>query len=295
MQHRTLSALCLTIAVSGCVTAAEGERLRMDVDSLKSETATLQRELADLKAVQVGRLQTMETRVRELEATLLSLRQADADGGVQIEKVVSELQMLRGEIEVAKHELGTTRASVESILARPPVGVAVAASAPKSGDPNKVTQIGGQEVPTDKKAHYDFAKKLYDDKKFTEAAEAFDLYIARNPKDTDFIDNAAFWMAESYTKIATDATDRAGRDKALKQAILAYQRVLDDPGSEKVDGALFKIGLCFEQLGFADEARVFYEELVAKHPKSSLVVDAKKRLKALKPAKKSSDKGKGKP
>ena len=37
----------------------------------------------------------------------------------------------------------------------------------------------------------------------------------------------------------------------------------------------------FEQLGFKDEAEVFYSEILQKHPKSPLVPDAKKRLKAL--------------
>jgi hypothetical protein len=62
--------------------------------------------------------------------------------------------------------------------------------------------------------------------------------------------------------------------------------VLETPNSAKADGALFKIGLSFEQLGYEDEARVFYDELLAKHDKSPLVGEAKKRLKTLKPVKK---------
>ena len=289
MMRAALLALVLAVASSSsCVTTrAEGEQLRADVDALKTETAQLQKHVSDLKSRESGIVDKIDGRVQELENTLGTLRQADADSGVQLEKIVAEVQLLRGEIEEAKHEIGEQKASVESILARPPVAVSSAATAPRiEDDPKKVAQIEGQDVPAAAKAHYDFAKKLFDDKKFGAAADAFDLFLVRHAKEEDLIDNAAFWKAESYYQLAGAGGDKAAKEKAYKQAILSYQRVLETPKSEKSDGALFKIGLSFEQLGFQDEARVFYEELIAKHEKSPLVPDAKKRLKSLRPAKK---------
>lgn len=277
----------LLAASAGCITTrAEGDQLRADVDALKEETSHLQTELADARA-QRELVKKLEARVVELEGTLSALRQADADGGVQIEKLVAEVQNLRGELEEARHELGEQKATVESILARPPVAVATAATAPKvENDPNKPTQIGGEDVPADAKEHYAFAKRLFDDKKFAESAEAFDLFLTRHATGGELVDNAAFWKAESYYQLGLAATDKTGKEKAYKQAILSYQRVLETPKSAKADGALFKIGLSFEQLGFQEEARVFYEELLSKHPKSPLAGEGKKRLAALKPAKK---------
>lgn len=288
VRARSLSlSLALCSLGAGCVTTrAEGEQLRADVDALKSETAQLQKQMSDLQAKGQNRVEKLDTRVAELEGVLATLRQADADSGVQLEKIVAEVQALRGEIEEAKHELGEQKASVASILARPPVSVASAATAPKVEDDKKVTQIEGVDVPLEAKPHYDFAKKLFDDKKFGASSEAFDLFLTRHAKEEDLVDNAAFWKAESHYQLAAAASDKAAKEKAYKQAILSYQRVLESPKSEKSDGALFKIGLSFEQLGFQDEARVFYEELVSKYEKSPLVADAKKRLKALKPAKK---------
>lgn len=285
-QRQLLVVVTLLAAVSGCVTTKDGDQLRQDVNALKEETAHLQTELADARA-QRELVKKLEARVIELEGTLSTLRQADADGGVQIEKLVAEVQTLRGELEEARHELGEQKATVESILARPPVAVATAATAPKlAEDPNKPTQIAGADVPVDPKEHYAFAKRLFDDKKFAESAEAFDLFLTRHATGGELVDNAAFWKAESYYQLGLAATDKPGKEKAYKQAILSYQRVLETPKSAKGDGALFKIGLSFEQLGFQDEARVFYEELLTKHPKSPLVADGKKRLAALKPKKK---------
>ncbi len=284
---RLLLVASLFAAASGCITTrAEGDQLRQDVNALKDETAHLQTELADARA-QRELTKKLEARVIELEGTLSTLRQADADGGVQIEKLVAEVQALRGALEEARHELGEQKATVESILARPPVAVATAATAPKvDTDPTRLVQIGGEDVPAEAKEHYAFAKRMFDDKKFAESAEAFDLFLTRHASGSELLDNAAFWKAESYYQLGLAATDKVGKEKAYKQAILSYQRVLETPKSAKGDGALFKIGLSFEQLGFQDEARVFYEELLAKHPKSPLAAEGKKRLAALKPKKK---------
>lgn len=274
--------LSLALAVSSCVTTRdEGEALKRDIASLKSEVAMAQREVSDARTSGQRRLDDMEKKVAALEATLQNLRQSDADVGVQLDKVVAEVQTLRGDIEVARKDLEQTTLSVKDILARPPLGVSAAASAPRV-DEGKSTTIAGAEVPMESKPHYDFAKKLYDDKKFAESAEAFDLWLLRHASGTpDLVDNAAFWKAESYFGQAAGQTDNKAKEKSLKQAILAYQRVIEDPKSEKNDAALYKIGLSFEQLGLKDEAAAFYEEVIAKYPKSTVVTDARKRLKGV--------------
>lgn len=273
--------VALALSFAACVTTKEeGLKMRADIEGLKDEVASLQRQSADDRAALEKKLAAMESRVAQLEGTLSSLRQADADTGVQMEKVIAELQILRGEIEEARHQLGETRKTVQDILERPPVTVAAAESAPLVDAPARLT-IGGHEVPDEKQAHYDFAKKLFDEKKYKEAVEAFELFISRHPSDKELGDNAWFWKGEAHYALACDEKDKKAKEKAYKQAILSYQKVLEVPGSGKADGALFKIGLAFEALGFVDEAKVFYEEILAKHPKSSLVGDAKKRLAAL--------------
>ena len=276
--------LVLVAALAACVTTREeGDALKRDMAELKGELADVQRQQSDAKTKDSARLDEMQKHVNELEQTLANLRQADADVGVQLDKVVAEVQALRGEVEQAKHELGETSASVASILARPPVSVATAATAPKvEDDPKKPLTIGGLEIPPEAKPHYDAAKKLYDEKKFAESAEAFDLFLHRHDKDApDLQDNAAYWKAESYFQLAAAQNDEKAKQKSLKQAILAYQPVIENPKSEKAEGALYKAGLAFEQLGDKDSAAVFFDELITKHPKSSLVAEAKKHLKAV--------------
>ncbi|HEY4220852.1 MAG TPA: YbgF trimerization domain-containing protein [Myxococcota bacterium] len=277
------------IALCGCVTTREeGETLKRDMAQLKSDVAEVQRQNSDLKTQQKQKLDDMQKRVTDLEGTLQNLRQSDADVGVQLDKVVAEVQALRGEVEQAKHDLGETTASVASILARPPLPVQMGASAPHiDDDPKKPVTIGGVEIPAEAKPHYDAAKKLYDEKKYAEAADAFDLFLHRHTADSpDLTDNAAYWKAESYFNLAATQSDEKLKQKSLKQAILAYQPVIENVKSEKAEGALYKAGLAFEQLGDKDSAAVFFDELITKHPKSSLVGEAKRHLKAVGGAKK---------
>ncbi len=279
------AAASAAIVAGGCVTTrAEGETLKRDIAALKSQVAAVQRQESDAKTKDRAQLDELDKRVAALEQTLSTLRQADADTGVQLDKVVAEVQSLRGDVETAKHGLEETTASVQSILAHPPVAVAAGgATAPKEADPNKPVTIAGQEVPADAKAHYDFAKKLYDEKKFQDAADAFDLFLRRHSADApDFKTNAAYWKADSTYQLADSLKDPEAKKKALKQAILAYQTVLEDPKSKKADVALYKVGQAFEDLEFKDEAGTFYEELLKKYPKSIYAKDAKSRLRKLK-------------
>lgn len=72
-------------------------------------------------------------------------------------------------------------------------------------------------------------------------------------------------------------------DKDWKKAIVAYTRFREaNPKSKNYNKATLKIAVCFEQLGMKDEAKTFYEEVVAKEPKSDEAKKAKARLKALK-------------
>ena len=254
--------------------------MRADIDTLMDNVAHLQRSSADERASLEQKLAKMEERVLSLEGTLSSLRQADADGGVRLEKIITELQTLRGEIEEARYQLGETKKSVQDILERPPVTVAAAAEAPKVDAPKKPV-IAGEEVPDGRQELYDFAKRLYDEQKYTESLEAFQLFSSRQPED-ELKDNVWFWSGEAHYQLAKAAEDAKEKGKAYKKAILSYQKVLEIPDSNKGDGALYKIGMAFEALGFTDEAKVFYEEILDKHPKSKLRNGAQKRLKDLK-------------
>lgn len=71
--------------------------------------------------------------------------------------------------------------------------------------------------------------------------------------------------------------------KEFKKAILDYQKFRDSkPKDKRVVTAIYKMGVCFQELGLKDEAKTFYQEVVSKYPSSVEAQKCKIRLKKLK-------------
>lgn len=80
-----------------------------------------------------------------------------------------------------------------------------------------------------------------------------------------------------------DTAEAQFEKKQWREAILSYQsyREKNAKGSDYPE-ATYKIGVCFQELGLKDEAKAFYNEVVAKFPKSNEAKKAQFRLKNLK-------------
>ncbi len=87
----------------------------------------------------------------------------------------------------------------------------------------------------------------------------------------------------SAQKSTFDDANEKFNQKDWKRAILAFQKYREDnPKSAKVPEAVYKIGVCFQELGMSNEAKAFYDEVVVKYPKSADAAKAKSRLRNLK-------------
>lgn len=71
--------------------------------------------------------------------------------------------------------------------------------------------------------------------------------------------------------------------KKWKEAIVSYQKYRDVyPKGRMYTDSTYKIGICFQELGMKDEAKAFFEEVIAKAPKSKEAKKASFRMKSLK-------------
>ena len=276
---------------AGCVTTrAEGNALRSDMRMLKDEMARINRVQMEDKALVVEKLGDVSERLEQTENNLRSLRQQNADHGLKTEKIIAELQAVRGEVEEVRHELGKTSKSVEDLLVRPPVSVATAVDAPPvqqpNGQPPKVVW------PKEEKALFALAETKYKAEDFSETIQALNVYLKKFKGQKGIIlDEAYFLKGEAYSALAEKTANKKGKEDALRKAVLAYQNVLTGfPKSKRAPAVLYKIGQAFESLGFQKDAVVFYEEVVAKHKKSAFVPKARKRIKAIRKLKKSKKK-----
>lgn len=114
---------------------------------------------------------------------------------------------------------------------------------------------------------YDKAKKALDNNQLKTARELFTRLIVKFPT-SDRVDNAQFWIGESYYK-----------SKWYQKAILEYQKVIENfPKGNKAPEAYFKQGLAFAALGEVENSRIVLKDLIKKFPGSNAALKAKKKL-----------------
>jgi TolA-binding protein len=113
-------------------------------------------------------------------------------------------------------------------------------------------------------------KEAYGKNRFKAVVAAAPELLKGKLKKTDKED-VVYIEAESMFKLGQ-----------VKEAALKFNELLDmNPGAEKGAQARMRMGDCFRHLGDNNTARIYYEELVQKHPKSAQAQKAKERLSKL--------------
>lgn len=70
--------------------------------------------------------------------------------------------------------------------------------------------------------------------------------------------------------------------KDWKNAITGYQKYREmNPKGKRYAESTYKIGVCFHELGMTDNAKIFFQEVVEKYPKSKESKKSKYRMKKL--------------
>jgi TolA-binding protein len=79
-----------------------------------------------------------------------------------------------------------------------------------------------------------------------------------------------------------EAGESRFEQKNWREAIFAYEDYRKSyPKGKSFAAATYKIGVCFQELGMNDDAKPFYDEVIAKFPKSKEADRARARLKTL--------------
>ena len=129
---------------------------------------------------------------------------------------------------------------------------------------------GGGERPEPKaKNSFENGKKLFQEGKYEEAAEMFRI-VAKKGRGEDK-KKAMFWIGES-SFFSSDYANAALEFGDFRQAF---------PKDPLAPQAAYRQASCFKKLGKNKEAKLFFQELVEKYPKSSQVAKAKAELKRL--------------
>jgi tol-pal system protein YbgF len=287
----------LSLLFAGCVSTADFDAMKSDLNQIKRENQELKRSLSDTRRVKEDSFSAMResqssllSQVNEVSSDLRVLRGRFDENKFSVEKALKEGAMERdllraqiGNIENRVKELqGRTATGAETGVARSRTEEGLEkgkeAEQPKEVSPKKA-KTNGEGVEDDPVRAYESAYNLFEEKKYKEARESFASYIKRFPKSS-LAGNAQFWIAESYYA-----------EKDYEGAILDYEKLIKMyPGNPKIPGALYKQGLSFMELNDKKTAKVIFQRLIESYPDSRHAEMAKKKVaeidKKLPPAKK---------
>ncbi len=244
---------------------------------------------ANASAISKGEL---ETRIKQLE------RKLDSRGLVdlleQVSSLQSEVQQLRGEIEVQTHNMESLQKRQRDLyldidrrlhrleaggVQQPVAGTEGSAPAAAAPAPAGVAaQPAGTMAaataalnPADQRKDYDSALEQLKDGSYNEASSAFKAFLEKYP-GSSYADNAQYWLGEvSYVT------------RQFQPALNEFGKVLDNhPDSPKVADAKLKMGYIQYELKDWAKAQELLNQVVKGYPGTTTARLAQERLDRMK-------------
>ena len=281
-------------AAQGHAALFDDKEARKKILELEATTTTqhqaAQADLAALKKTQ----QVIEQRLAEIEA--ITKGQGLLDMQNQIEGLKQEVAKLKGELELASHNVNLTQQRQKDLYgdadarlrklehgqpganasATPnPVPAAEAAPASVAAPVATVAAAPVASTPEPAKNSQEYqllelAHGLAKEAKYKDAFNAYDKFLKDYPNSA-FAADAMYGLG--YAQFAL---------KNYKSAMATQQKLLDaHPDSPRAADALFNMANSQFQLGMVPAAKKTLRDLLAKYPNSEAIPAAQKRLKAL--------------
>ena len=278
-------------AAQGHAALFDDKEARKKILELEATTTTqhqaAQADLAALKKTQ----QVIEQRLAEIEA--ITKGQGLLDMQNQIEGLKQEVAKLKGELELASHNVNLTQQRQKDLYgdadarlrkleqgqpganaSATPNPVAAAEAAPASvAAPVAAAPVASTPEPAKNSQEYqllELAHGLAKEAKYKDAFNAYDKFLKDYPNSA-YAADAMYGLG--YAQFAL---------KNYKSAMATQQKLLDaHPDSPRAADALFNMANSQFQLGMVPAAKKTLRDLLAKYPNSEVIPAAQKRLKAL--------------
>lgn len=237
------------------------------------------KKILDVEATAKVNHDAQQTTINELKKKLGSVESLQAqsvqDLQAQIEQLKHEVAQLKGDLEVANHNLEQAQQRQKDLYADIDARLRKLESA---GTPAPAANNGAAPSPApatppaeekDAKAFAD-ADALSKSAKYKEAFTAYDGFLKEYPT-SKLAPDALYGMG--YAQFAL---------KSYKSSIATQQKVLDNhPTSPKVPDAMYNMANSQIQLGQVANAKKTLRALVEKFPNAEVTPNAQKRLKML--------------
>jgi tol-pal system protein YbgF len=254
--------MCFLFTV-GCATTGD---LRRTQGALDRKIQTLKEENANLRKD-----------IDKLNEALSTLQKNQAEARADITEIRDTLQSLKGSVEGLKKDVSAlARTSqdkekldslsfkvnfIENFL-----GIGKKENH-MEGDKSKAVSKNGQKGKLDKESAYATAYETFKEGKYEKARTDFQNFLKTYP-DSEYSDNAQFWIGESYYF-----------ENNYEKAILEYEKVIKKyPQGNKVPYALLKQGLSFLNLGDKASARLILQRIIKNYPNTNQARIARAKL-----------------
>jgi len=204
-----------------------------------------------------------------VKVSIDELRLSSANNSQAIEELKAENEVLKGEIEKINFLVKQKDQALDVRLLA--IEAKISSTTPPSNETSQQVVAPPPSVATatevDIDKRYKMARKYHEEKKFDDAEAYYRSTIGTPSK----------WYEErALYFIGVMDYDK----KDYEKAVIALQEFADNyPKSKNMSSAIYYQGESLKALGKNDEAKLFFEELMSKFPKSKEAREVKKRLK----------------
>lgn len=301
--YRHILLLVLLLSVVGCATTDDLRRVHGDLAQqiriANEKVASVEQGLAplkdglksELKARLADEIGGVRKEIAKTNEAVPPLRRSQAESRAEITEIREQLQQIRGAIDGLRRDLSalalkTTKREEEEKILREKIdklafkvnfvenflgigqkGETAETPAEKGAKPAAAVKDAGGSGKTDKESLYAAAYGLFKEGKYEKSRESFENFLKLYP-DTEFSDNAQFWVGECYYF-----------EKKYEKAIVEYDKVTKNfPEGNKFPFALLKQGLSFLKLGDKASAKLLLQQVIKDFPNTSQARIARAKL-----------------
>ncbi len=255
-------ALVLVPLLGGCfafVTKEEGREIKQQLEEVKGLSAKNEVHAAELAKEMDAQLRRLKQVVDE--ATKVVTRNS-ADVGQTVEKLQTDLGQLQGRIDDLQHAQDALTKQFQDYRASSDTKLEQLT--------NTMTAAKAPPLPETPDALFAEGEKKLQAAQWVDARRLFEAFVNRYPTDARAA-KAQYNIGEAY-----------GGEKRFANAIGAYTKVVDNfPKADIVPDAMYKNGLAFYQLKYCSDAKVYFQELLRRYPRTTWKGEANTQLKNL--------------
>jgi tol-pal system protein YbgF len=247
--HRQLIAVAATVALAGCVTRADFERVRRDQQEMRASLADMQVSL-DALSRRVDTMRTAQSDSRAREA----------------QERVRELERRLADLETAR----TPEPTPSALPGEEPPPTPTAPPRVPGSEAAQIAMRRESQAQSDAPLSYQRALQLYRDGQSEQSIQGFRDFLRGNPKSA-LADNAQYWIGEAY--FAQSDYNRSIIE--LNEVLLKF------PQGEQVPGALLALATAFSTSGDKIDAKLVLQKLISDHPNSEEAQIGRRQLQSL--------------